>query len=310
MAQLSNEQLANIAHDYYLSNLNIAEISAKYKLSRYLINNAIEEAKKRGIVQISISNGQFKREVFLENKIKSKYHLKDVVILHKLETKIEDEKALVSYASKKLQNYLDTHHNIGITWGTTLLDIVNHLQGVERPDLNFVQLVGMPINASIRKNPLVQRLAEKFDANFVSLPLPLYAKNKKFIKESQEEPFYQLAKKYYQNLDLVISGIGTPEALEDDRFLNERYKNALFGNFYQQIDGFIFGRPYDFHGQIFQEAADHICGIDDTALRQVPIRLVVEKNRFKSKALAGALRTGLVSHLITNDGIAERLLQY
>lgn len=166
-----------------------------------------------------------------------------------------------------------------------MLDIVNHLHGVERPDLNFVQLVGMPINASIRKNPLVQRLAEKFDANFVSLPLPLYAKNKDFVQKSQAEPFYQLAKEYYQNLDLVISGIGTPEALEDDCFLNKRYKSALFDNFYQQIDGFIFGRPYDFHGQIFQETVDHICGINEQDLRQVPIRLVVEKTALNLKPL-------------------------
>ena len=37
MAQLTDEQLANIAHDFYLSQLNIADISQKYDLSRYLI---------------------------------------------------------------------------------------------------------------------------------------------------------------------------------------------------------------------------------------------------------------------------------
>ncbi len=37
MAQLTDEQLADIAHDFYLSKLNIGEISQKYNLSRYLI---------------------------------------------------------------------------------------------------------------------------------------------------------------------------------------------------------------------------------------------------------------------------------
>ena len=54
MTLLTDEQLANIAHDYFLSKLNIAEISKKYNLSRYLIAKAIEEAEDKGIVKISI----------------------------------------------------------------------------------------------------------------------------------------------------------------------------------------------------------------------------------------------------------------
>lgn len=310
MSQLSDDQLVNIANDFYLSKLNIAEISSKYQLSRYLIGKALEEAQEHGIVQISIKNGSFKRETALERKIKQKYHLAEVFILHKLETKIEDDEALTAFTAKQVQNYLDHSHVVGFTWGTTLLDVINNLHGNERPDLYFVQLLGMPVNASIRKNPLVQRLADKFDAHSISLPLPLYGQNTVFCQEASKEPFYQLAEKYYRHLDLVISGIGTLEALDDDRFLKKYYKDNLFSQFYDQIAGFIFGRPYSIHGEIFSSLNDHICGINDQQLMQVPIKLAVEKNRFKSKALAGALRTGLVTHLITNDGIAERLLQY
>lgn len=310
MSQLTDDQLANVAHDFYISKLNIAEISSKYQLSRYLIGKALDEAQERGIVQISIKNGSFKREPELERKIQDKYHLKDVFILHKMETKIEDDEALTTYTAKRLQNVLTTNHVIGFTWGTTLLDIVNNLHGTERPDLYFVQLLGWPVNASMRKNPLEQRLADKFDANSISLPLPLYGQNIEFCQNARKEPFYKLADKYYQRLDLIVSGVGTLEALDDDRFLKKFYKENLFSAYYDQIAGFIFGRPYDIHGELFSSIQPHICGITDKELRQVPTRLVVEKNRFKSKALAGALRTGLVTHLITNDGIAERLLQY
>ena len=45
MTLLTDEQLANIAHDYFLSQMNIADISEKYNLSRYLITKSLEDAR-------------------------------------------------------------------------------------------------------------------------------------------------------------------------------------------------------------------------------------------------------------------------
>lgn len=67
VAQLTDEQLASIAHDFYLSKLNIAEISQKYNLSRYLITKALDDAEMRGIVKIKITQG-IKRNQVLEWK--------------------------------------------------------------------------------------------------------------------------------------------------------------------------------------------------------------------------------------------------
>ena len=49
MTLLTDEQIANIAHDYFLSKLNIAEISKKYNLSRYLIAKAIDRSEERRV---------------------------------------------------------------------------------------------------------------------------------------------------------------------------------------------------------------------------------------------------------------------
>lgn len=87
--QLSNDQLANIAHDYYISKLNIAEISAKYNLSRYLIDKALSDAEKTGIVQINIKEGA-KRNPGLEKTFRQQFGLKEAFILKKLKTKNQD----------------------------------------------------------------------------------------------------------------------------------------------------------------------------------------------------------------------------
>lgn len=75
VAQLTDEQLASIAHDFYLSKLNIAEISKKYNLSRYLITKALDDAEMRGIVKIKITQG-IKRNQVLERKFQKLFVLK------------------------------------------------------------------------------------------------------------------------------------------------------------------------------------------------------------------------------------------
>ncbi|GAB7168080.1 hypothetical protein TUA1478L_00760 [Lactiplantibacillus plantarum] len=47
--------LIGIAHDYYLSKINIAEISKKYQVSRYLISKYLDEAMATGLVKININ---------------------------------------------------------------------------------------------------------------------------------------------------------------------------------------------------------------------------------------------------------------
>lgn len=42
---------------------------------------------------------------------------------------------------------------------------------------------------------------------------------------------------------------------------------------------------------------------------QTPTRFVIVKNRFKTNALLGALRTGVITHLVTNSAIAEQILE-
>ena len=98
MTQLTDEQLANIAHDYYLSKLNIADISQKYSLSRYLITKALDDAQDKGIVKINIYQNT-KRDEKLERKFLQLFDLKDVFILRNLDTKNQDNEAMVDRKS-------------------------------------------------------------------------------------------------------------------------------------------------------------------------------------------------------------------
>lgn len=44
-------------------------------------------------------------------------------------------------------------------------------------------------------------------------------------------------------------------------------------------------------------------------ITRTPIRFCIVRNRFKSKALLGALRSGIITHLVINDDLAQRVLR-
>ncbi|WEV40737.1 DNA-binding transcriptional regulator [Lactobacillus sp. ESL0684] len=309
MTLLTDEELANIAHDYFLSKLNIADISKKYDLSRYLITKAIEEAEDKGIVKINIYQSP-KRVEKLEREFQRLFHLKEVYILEDLETKNQDNEMIVNYAAKQIQNYIKSSHVVGLTWGTLIRDIVNNFTEVNRDDLTFIQLVGQVVNTSKRKNQVIQQAAKKFNAKSLTFPAPLYALNPQLIQEVKQEPFYEQIDNFYPRLDLVFASIGTAQAIESGRFFMEYYADSLFtGIDRSKIAGTVFGRPYDIEGNFFETIEPHICGISLSELMRIPNRFVIVKNRFKEEALLGALRSGVVTHLVTSSGIAERVLQ-
>ncbi|MDF7668270.1 sugar-binding domain-containing protein [Lactobacillus sp. ESL0703] len=309
MTLLTDEQLANIAHDYFLSKLNIADISKKYDLSRYLITKALEEAEEKGIVKISIYQSP-KRAEKLERKLQRLFNLKEVYILEDLETKNQDNEMIVNYAAKQIQNYTKSAHVVGLTWGTLIRDIINNFPETEREDLTFVQLVGQAVNASKRKNQLVQQAADKFGANCLTFPAPLYTINPDFVKDILKEPFFEYIKTFYPRIDLVFASIGTPQSLESGQFFMDYYADKIFSHIDRsKVAGMIFGRPYDIDGNFFKPIETHICGISFAEIMQIPNRFVIVKNRFKEDALLGALRSGIVTHLITTSGIAERVIR-
>lgn len=309
MAQLTDETLAGIAHDYYLSKLNIADISQKYSLSRYLVSKALEEAQEKGIVQISIQQ-QTKRDSELERKFQQEFNLKEVFIIKNQDTTNQDNEVIVNYAAQQIQNYAKSAHNIGMSWGTLIFDIIKAFKNVDRKDLNFIQLAGQTFNSSPRKKPLVQEAAARFEAKAYTLPAPLYAKNPQLLKEIKEEPFYQNLTSFYQNMDLIFAGVGTFQAIQVNQFFMKNYTPELFKDIdINKIAGLIFGHPYDINGNFFKQIDDHICSISMNDLMSTPIRFVIVKNRFKTDALLGALRSGVITHLVTSEGIAERVWQ-
>ncbi|CCI85979.1 ArsR family transcriptional regulator [Lactobacillus pasteurii DSM 23907 = CRBIP 24.76] len=308
--QLTDSQIAAIARDFYLNGLNIEELSHKYDLSRYLIAKSLKDARDKQIVQISINDDDMRRNSELEYYFRQIFDLKEAYILRKGSTKTEDAEILSRFVANKLQHMLREVNNVGLTWGTTSMDIIQNFQHENLPNLTFVQLLGIATETGHRKNPLAQTAAYKFNASFQELPAPLYCANPLTIQYLKQEPMFINLKKYYNNLDMLLTGLGTFQSIEENKDLSMQYSSDLFKNIdTSKIAGFILGRPYTVEGKILDNLEPYICGIDLAELAKVPVRFIVEKSQFKSTAVLGALNSGLITHLAITEGIANRILQ-
>ena len=227
MAQLTDEQLADIAHDFYLSKLNIGEISQKYNLSRYLITKALDDAEMRGIVKIQITQG-VKRNQLLEREFQKKFGLKEVFILHCYEDKEDDSEAVINFASKQIENYLQNTKIAGVSWGATMRGVINDFSEETLTKLYFVQLLGQPINANRCKNPLAQEAADSLHAHSLNLPAPLYVINPKIIPILRTEPYFKIIENCYHDLELLFTGLGNFDSFRTNQFLLTNYGPKLF----------------------------------------------------------------------------------
>lgn len=305
-----NSQLAEIARDYYLSKLPITQISKKYNLSRYLIAKAFEEAEASGVVHISIKSN-VKRNNSLETKLRNLFGLKEAFFLKDQDTTSHDNEQIVDFAAHQIQNYSKAAKEIGLTWGTTVLDTIVHFDEIKRPDLSFVQIAGMSLRTDTphANYSLIQRAAEKFDAKSYILPAPLYILNQTAHDLMEQEPAIAEVQKKYQHLDLIFTGVGTLASMESNRVWGKLQDQIFDGIDQNKVAGMIFGRAYDINGKIFESVENKFTGIQREDIMKTPIRFAIVKNKFKTHSLLGGLRTHLITHLVVNEAIANKLLQ-
>lgn len=303
------EQLANVARDYYLSKLTIAEISKKYNLSRYLITKALDDALESGLVKINI-NAPIDRNLELEAKFKKMFNLQNAFIIKDSDTSDEDNENIVEFAAETIEEKINQNRIIGVSWGGTVLSIINHIQPKVKDDLIFTQFMGdnLKYDSASGSTPLVQKAAAKFGAKYLTVPGPLYILNDDVRKSLATEPALIPAFNMMSKMDLIFSGIGTMASIDSIATWRQHKQEIFKGIDLSQVAGMLYGRPFDIDGNLLTSGNDKFFGASIDTILAVPSRIGIVKSRFKGRALLGALRGGLLTDFVTNEAVANRVL--
>lgn len=197
-----------------------------------------------------------------------------------------------------------------MAWGGTVYNIIEKFRSELRDDLTFTQFIGenMKYNSAAGSTRMTERAASKFQARYLTMPAPLYIESDVIRKLLPQEPALKKTFASARRMDLLFCGLGTLSSINSIPQWKQN-RQSLFPLLKQnEVVGVLFGRPYDIDGNFINQKSDKTFGVDLQTILATPRRVGVIKSKFKTNAALGALRGNMLTDLITNESIAQRIL--
>jgi len=304
-------KLVEISRLYYERNLTQADIAKRMNISRPAVSKLLSEARIRGIVTIEIKSPLMSDEPLLR-ELSDVYGLKGGLVVP---SGSADEKLittlLISQAALYFEKLLPGAKKIGLGWGDTMGRFIDELKQQPVNDLAGGQVC--PIIGSApndikwyQTNELARAFAQKtgYAPYYLHAPaFPVSMKNRKLFENTIE---YKEISKFWHDLDIVMLGIGTYPSVPDQATA------ARFGNLLREKKavGMLATYYFDGDGKLIKSKDDIVIRISLDDLRRAQKVIVIGGGAKKINAIRGTLRTGLVTHMITDDKTAQSLIEH
>jgi DNA-binding transcriptional regulator LsrR (DeoR family) len=303
--------LVEVAKLYYEQDLSQAEIARKFAISRSLVSHLLKRSREQGIVEIRINDSR-SRAVHLQRRLCERYGLADAVVVPS-NPDIEKTRAQVGrIAASLLEPLLKDNIRIGISWGTTLHQLVSHVRPISLKGVEIVQLHGGlgSGNPEIDGFGLAQQLAEKLSGSYRIIQAPIVVQSDELRDMLMREPRIMETLRSGAEAGIALFGIGSnlpaisslvrTGALTEEESLTLVQEGAV---------GTVCGLHIDAEGQVFSGSLNRrLVGISFETLSRIPVRLGLAAGSDKAVAVRGALRGGFVTVLVVDEEIAEAIV--
>lgn len=305
------QRLVEIARLYYEKDYTQAEIAKAVGVSRPVVSRLLSEARQRGIVRIEVRSPLDEDHELLGELMRTFGIRGGLIVPTGPSEEAVDRGLLVSQAALYVQRLLPEVRRLGIGWGETVRDVIAQVEdqdeqaGARR---SVCPVIGSAPSAMqwFQTNELTRLLAEKLRADPYYLHAPAFP-----VSEGDRAMFtgtveYRQVSDLWRELDLVLLGIGTyptvPDYATAARF-GDRLKQ-------QKAVGVLATYYFDARGTIIDSPQDYAVRIPLEDLRGARQVVVVTGSGKKAQAVHGGLMTGLISHLVTDEGTARELIRY
>ncbi|MGA2379295.1 MAG: sugar-binding transcriptional regulator [Spirochaetia bacterium] len=303
--------LVEVAKLYYERNLSQAEIARKFDVSRSLVSHLLKLGREQGIVEIRINDSR-SRAVRLQRRLCERYGLADAVVVPS-SPDVEQTKAQVGRsAAGLLEPLLKDNARIGISWGTTLHQLVSHLRLLPLKGVEIVQLHGGlgSGNPEIDGFGLAQKLAEKLSGSYRIIQAPIVVQSVELRDMLMQEPRIVETLTRGAEAGIALFGIGSnlpaisslvrTGALTGDESRLLVQEGAV---------GTVCGLHIDAEGRVSSVSLNQrLVGISFASLGRIPVRLGLAAGISKAVAVRGALRGGFVTALVVDEEIAQAIV--
>jgi DNA-binding transcriptional regulator LsrR (DeoR family) len=312
-----NRLLVKVAWLYYEHNMTQLEIAKRLRLSRQKVQRLLHQARNQGIVRISVqpAAGVFSH---LEEALEQRFGLREAVVV---ETTDYDDQPTVARevgagAAEYLLRVIQPHDKIVISWGGSLLGMVNAVSANPPKEVESVMVIQglggiVDPNHEAHAADLTRRLAKFLGAQAILLPAPGVAGSRGARDAFYSDLYVAEALQRARTANLAFMGIGVPR---QDSILMREGSIVSWSELTELMErgavGDINLRYFDECGQMIpSELDDRVIGLSLDEIKQIDNVVGVAGGSVKLKAIRGALKGKLVGVLVTDHITAQRLLE-
>ncbi|HKV45968.1 MAG TPA: sugar-binding transcriptional regulator [bacterium] len=303
--------IAKVADLYYLRHLTQQEIADRLGVSRPTVSRLLRRSRAEGIVKIEVTLPDGHRHE-LERNLEDRFRLREAVVIRgRPESPTLTRRALGEAAAAHLDRLLAGGERVGISWGTTLASVVDHVRP-RRVRTAVIPLVGGLGQAApgIHANELARRLAEAHQGTAHLLHAPAIVATSGVRTALLTDPGIRRVLDLACRVDIALVGVGA--LVPSSTLIHSGYLSAqeLAALRRRGAVGDICTRSFTAEGARIGGTLDaRIMAVDLDDLRRIRTVIGVAGGLEKAEAILGALRGGLVTVLVTDHLAAQAVLR-
>jgi deoxyribonucleoside regulator len=303
--------LTKIAVLYFMDGLTHEEIAARLGISRQKVGRFVERARKEGLVSIQIKSPLlFATE--LETHLEKAFHLKEArVVSPAWEGEDAVKETLGQAGAEYLESHLHSNDVLGVSWGSTVLEVARHLEPTKLENFTVVQLNGsMDVGSySTRAEHMVDLIAQAFDGRMVTLSAPMLVDRPEILQSLVSDSRISAALNVAQKANIALFGVGDVSE-HSSPFKAGYYDRPLLDQLQaDQAVGEICGRFFERAGCPCSPQLDQrTVAVDLDNLKHKTLSIAIAGLPHKVEAILGMLHGQYCHVLITDDETAKSLL--
>ncbi len=308
----SDSLIYKVARAYYEKGMTQQAIANRYGISRIKVSRLLAKAQKEKIVQIKIVEPD-NPYIELEHELEEKYQLNELIIVENPDHNTDNWISRAGFeAAEYLRSVITGNEIIGLTWGRSLLSLVDNLPVQNYPDLKVVQMLGglgQP-QSGYHGADLTRRMAQNFGTRPWLIHSPGIVKTSGICKELKNDIQVKDTLNMAVNADIAVVGIGLfdkdSQLIRDNNILSaEEFNQIKKAGAVGDISLRFFNRKGEF---ISTPLDDRVVGISSQELRAIPRIIGIAGGDEKYEVLRAVAKANLVNVLITDNITAQKLL--
>ncbi len=306
ISQEKQKKLAYVARRYYLEDQRQSDIAKELGVSRPMVSRMLAEARELGVVEITVHDAGTRTATLLERLRLSTSVRGGVLVEDGADEDATNQ--LLSQGAVELLRQLETRR-LGVGWGYLIGQLVTWLEKHPQPDSPVTDICPLVGNANIparnyQSNENVRLMAQQLGAapHFLYLPaLPEGLEEKQLLCSTE---VYRQIHQQWEQLDTALVNIGNYPSSPDFASL------VRYGSLLQQYRacGRMLVYYFNEQGTVIQSDQDFAIQVPLDTLRQCPRIIGVCSANTGAKALLGALRSGVFTHLVARSELVKSLL--